>query len=53
MSGFSPLSGVTGKLQHVADLLRRKPTGINATLPWGLAQRLQHRADKRAGRSAA
>jgi hypothetical protein len=25
--------------------MRRKPTRISATLPWGLAQRLQERAD--------
>ena len=45
MSGFSPLAAVPAKLPHGADLLRRKPTRISATLPWQLAQRLQSRAD--------
>jgi hypothetical protein len=41
----SPLAAAPAKLPHSADWLRRKPTRISATLPWGLAQRLQERAD--------
>ena len=33
-----------GGRQPAVDVMRRKPTRISATLPWGLAQRLQERA---------
>jgi hypothetical protein len=45
MTSFSPLAAGPAQLRNGADLLRRKPTRISATLPWGLAQRLQERAD--------
>jgi hypothetical protein len=45
MTSFSPPAAGPAKLKNAADLLRRKPTRISATLPWGLAQRLQERAD--------
>lgn len=50
MPSFSPLAAAPAKLPHGADLLRRRPTRISATLSWGLAQRLQRRADEE-GRS--
>jgi len=45
MTSFSqPRGGSVGAVT-AADLLRRKPQRIFATLSWHLAQRLQERAD--------
>jgi hypothetical protein len=45
MTSFSPLASTPAKLPHAADLLRRRPQRVTATLPWHLVQHLQERAD--------
>jgi hypothetical protein len=48
MPSFSPAQ--VGLPPSAADLLRRRPQRITATLNWALVQRLQRRADEE-GRS--
>jgi hypothetical protein len=50
MTSFSPLASTPAKLPHAADLLRRRPQRVTATLNWALHQRLQGLADEQ-GRS--
>jgi hypothetical protein len=45
MNSFSQPRGGAAVAASAADLMRRKPTRVCATLSWALHQRLQDRAD--------